>query len=127
MVISSLTDSGVIYLDGEKKIIGKSNSYSIMPWRNMFWDSIKYRILVVKLKRKSFNISIAIVYTPTTQCTEKEIEQFYRILDNAKAHYKLREVKVAIGDQNAKLGKEWDGQTVGVFKLGTRTNAVHDE
>lgn len=33
---------------------------------------------------KPFNIAIIVVYEPTVQCTEEEIETFYKSVDNTK-------------------------------------------
>lgn len=46
------------------------------------------RILLVKLKEEPFNIGIIVVYAPTAQGMEEEIDKFRRLLDNAKIQCK---------------------------------------
>ena len=43
------------------------------------------RNLLVKIQDTPFNISIIVVYAPTYDCNEEEIEMFYDNLDMAKA------------------------------------------
>lgn len=57
-----------------------------MAWKNVFWDTAKSDwILLVKLEVNLFNIAIIVIYAPTVQCTEEEIDNFYDALDNLKA------------------------------------------
>ena len=80
------------------------------------------KILIVKIASKPFNLVIVQVYAPTSTSPEDEIEKFYDDLDAA---YKLcgsQEMKIVMGDLNAKLGTEQDPlrEVVGRYGVGSR-------
>ncbi|XP_037803620.1 craniofacial development protein 2-like [Penaeus monodon] len=60
------------------------------------------------------------VYAPTTASSEEEIDEFYNTLEKAKTQCKSTDVTVIMGDLNAKVGNEAEGETVGKFGLGTQ-------
>lgn len=83
----------------------------------MIWDTAIYLIeFYLNWKRSCFNISIVNAYTLTEQSMVGEIDKFYCTLDNAKAQCKLQEITVVMGNLNAKVGNEWDGETVCKFE-----------
>ena len=79
---------------------------------------VSERIIMIKIKATPFNINIVQVYAPTTESTEEEIESFYHQLNETLAQCKSQEVKVVMGDLNAKVGSERRGTAVGPFGLG---------
>ena len=88
----------------------------------MGFHALSDRILIVKIASKPFNILIVRVYAPTSTSPEDEIEKFYDDLDAA---YKLcgsQEMKIVMGDLNAKVGTEPDPlrEVVGPYGLGNR-------
>ncbi|MGX9987587.1 reverse transcriptase domain-containing protein [Soonwooa purpurea] len=78
------------------------------------------RILIVKLRGTPFNIAIIVVYAPTAQSNDEEIDTFYTTLDNARAQLKSQEIIIVMGDLNAKVGSDTAGETTGKYGLGTR-------
>ena len=86
-----------------------------------FWQ-VSDRVLLVKLKGKPFNISIIVVYAPTSESTEDDIESFYDNLDTAKAHCKSHEIILVMGDLNAKVGKGQSNETTGKYGLGKQND-----
>ena len=76
------------------------------------------RVLLVKLQGKSFNISIIVVYTPTQNSNEEDIDEFYDMLENAKSFCKFQEIIIVMGDLNAKVGREQHSNIVGKHGLG---------
>lgn len=68
------------------------------------------RILLVKLKRKPFNISIIFVSALTAQ--RKKLIGF-------TAHWTMQEITIIMGNLNAKVGKEHSREIVDRFELGT--------
>ena len=71
-----------------------------------------------KLKGKQVDIAIIQAYAPTTASIEEEIDEFYDTLEKAKKQCKSADVTIIVGDLNAKVGNEPDGETVGKFGLG---------
>ena len=49
-----------------------------------YWQ-LSDRVVLVKVNGSPCNISIIIVYAPTGESTEEELEEFYECLENAKA------------------------------------------
>ncbi|XP_065066164.1 craniofacial development protein 2-like [Rhopilema esculentum] len=82
-----------------------------------YW-AISDRVILVKLKGQPFNISIIIVYAPPSESSEEEIVAFYNKLEEAKSHCKSQEIVVIMGDLNAKVGQEADGEVIGKHGLG---------
>ena len=80
------------------------------------------RVMLLKLKGIPFNLAIIMVYAPTTESSEEEIDNFYPTLDHAKAQCRSQEVVIIMGDLNAKVGKGEQGDMVGKFGLGNRND-----
>ena len=49
------------------------------------------------------------IYAPTADSTEEDIEDFYQQLEDTMANTGKKDVKVIIGDWNAKIGKDNEG------------------
>ena len=84
-----------------------------------YW-TVSDRVLLVKIQGNLFNITIIVVYAPTTGSTEEEIDAFYKTLEEAKSQCKPNEVNIIIGDLNARVDSETDGRTVGPHGTGER-------
>ena len=56
------------------------------------------------------NISIIMAYAPTRESTEEKLEEFDECLENPKAQCTAQELLIRMGDLNAKVGKEKEGQ-----------------
>ena len=72
----------------------------------------------MKIQGRSFNNSIIVVYAPTSDCNEEEIDMFYDNLDIAKAQCKSHKIIIVMGDLNAKVGSERGSDMVGKHGLG---------
>jgi hypothetical protein len=84
-----------------------------------YW-AVSTRVLMVKIQARPFNINIIQVYAPTEEHSEEEIEQFYVDLNSAIKACKSQEIKIVMGDLNAKVGKGASGYAVGPNGLGER-------
>ena len=73
-------------------------------------------IIIVKLFRKPFNLSIIQVYAPAS--SHEEIEAFYNDLDDAYKQCGSQEMVVVMGDLNTKVWTEQDPQKVVVEQHG---------
>ena len=82
-----------------------------------YWP-VNDRILVVKLSGKPFDIYIIQVYAPTSACTDEDIEKFYEDLEKTKNNLKSQDVKIIMGDFNAKVGSEKVLNVVGPYGIG---------
>jgi len=71
------------------------------------------RVLLVKLQGRPFNLSIIIVYAPTSESEEEEINKFYETVEKARSQCKSQEVIIIMGDLNAKVGCEQVGDVIG--------------
>ena len=76
--------------------------------------------MVIKLKGTPVNINIIQAYAPTSTSSEHDLETFYHHLDKATSICKTAEMKIVMGDFNAKIGEGRQNQTVGPHGLGTR-------
>ena len=88
----------------------------------MGFDALSDRILLVKIVRKPFDLVIVQVYAPTSTSPEDEIEKLYDDLDSAYKMCGSQEMKIVMGDLNAKVVTEQDPlpEVVGRYGLGSR-------
>ena len=85
-----------------------------------YW-TLSDRVLLVKIRGHTFNLAIIVVYAPTAESTEEEIDSFYEILEEAKSQCRTNEITI-MGDLNAKVGSGREGKTVGPHGLGERND-----
>ncbi len=98
-------------------LLGKEAAKAIIG----YWP-VSERIILVKLKAKPLNIALIQIYAPTTESTEEEVERFYEKLDAAMKQCKSQEIKIVMGDMNAKVGQGRYEDSVGSHGLGARKN-----
>ena len=82
-----------------------------------FW-CINDKVIVVKISGKPFDIGIIQCYAPTADKNMDEIESFYEDVEKAMKQLKTQDVKITMGDFNAKVGRERVDNTVGPFGIG---------
>lgn len=111
----------VIYSGGDKHkngvgIILNSQTASCM----MGYWAVSDRVMLVKIKGNHFNINIIQAYAPTADAEIEKVEEFYESLDRAYKQCKSSEIKIVMGDINAKIGKGRELNIVGEFGIGER-------
>ena len=84
------------------------------------WNGISDRVIVARLEGKPFDIGIIQAYAPTTTHDEEEVDNFYEDLDKAMKYLKSQDVKIVMGDFNAKVGSARKEDIVGPWGLGDR-------
>ncbi|XP_072041151.1 craniofacial development protein 2-like [Amphiura filiformis] len=116
-----INDFKMIYAGGDKheKGVGLMLDADMAKCVLGYW-TVSERVLLVKLQGQPFNISVIVVYAPTAESTEEEIDVFYDKLEEVKSQCKSDEIQLIMGDLNAKVGQGQDGKTVGKFGLGDR-------
>ena len=82
--------------------------------------TISDRVMVVKLRETPANINIIEAYAPTSASSDENLEDVYHDLDKAMSICKSSEMKIVMGDFNAKIGEGKNNQTVGPHRLGDR-------
>ena len=115
------TDEHVMIYPGHKHGVAVPLSKQVAKSMIGF-HALSDRILIVKIARKSFNLVIVQVYAPTSTGPEDKIEKFYDDLDAAYKMCGSQEMKIVMGDLNAKVGTEQDPlrEVVGRYGLGSR-------
>ena len=88
----------------------------------MRFHALSDRILIVKIASKPFHLVIVQVYASTSTSPEDEIEKFHDDLHAAYTMCGSQEIKIVMGDLNAKVGTEQDPlrEVVGRYELGSR-------
>ena len=86
--------------------------------------AITDRVMVTKLKGTPVNINIIEAYAPTSSSSssssEVDLHTFYEDLDKAMSICKNSEIKIVLGDFNAKIGEGRQDILVGPHGLGDR-------
>ena len=83
------------------------------------WN-VSDRIILIKIAGTPININVIQVYAPTTTHPDEEIEDLYEKLEEVKTQCKAHDINIIMGDINAKVGEQGDGQVSGNYGLGTR-------
>ena len=85
------------------------------------YEPISDRVLVVRLEAKPRNITLIQVYGPTTAATDEEMERFYQDLLQAVKQVPKGDMRLVMGDFNAKVGRRElsaMSSAVGLYGLG---------
>ena len=75
-------------------------------------------MISVHLQGKPFNITVILVYAPTSNTEEAEVERFYQDLQDILEPTPKKGVLFIIGDWNAKVGSQETPGVTGKFGLG---------
>ena len=84
------------------------------------WWPVSDRVVYMKIKGSPIDINIIQVYAPTTNHADDVVESFYQKVEEARSQAKPHEMKIIMGDLNAKVGRGREGDIVGNFGLGER-------
>lgn len=68
------------------------------------WRPISERILIARFKKKVRYVSIVQCYAPTEEASEEDKTNFYDQLEESFRSIKKQDIKIVMGDLNAKVG-----------------------
>jgi endonuclease/exonuclease/phosphatase family metal-dependent hydrolase len=84
---------------------------------------INERLCVMKIKGRFFHYSLINIHAPTKDTEEEAKDEFYEQLEQAYAACPSQDVKLVMGDANAKVGRKTVHQpTIGKHSLHESTN-----
>ena len=88
------------------------------------FQAINHRLCYIRIKGRFFNYSLICAHAPTeTTENEEEKDCFYDDLEQAYIKCPKHDVKIILGDMNAKIGKEWNLRAItGAHSLHESTN-----
>ena len=72
----------------------------------------------MRISGKPVNIRLIQAYVPTADKDVGEIDSFYEDMEKAIKQLKSQEIKITMGDFNAKIGNERIRKIVGFFGFG---------
>ena len=112
--------SGMITLATKEKIIYSGHAeenhdhtlgVAIMMTENaakslMEWEPVSERIITARFNSKGRKLTLIQCYAPTNNAEEKDKEEFYKLLQATVDKAPNRDIKILMGDLNAKIGKE---------------------
>jgi hypothetical protein len=81
--------------------------------------AVDERICVLRIKTKFHNLSFINVHAPTEEKEEIEKEAFYQQVEEVYDSCPSNDIKVVLGDMNAKVGKE------GIYQGLTDRHSLH--
>lgn len=81
---------------------------------------VNERLATIRIKAKYFNISFICAHAPTEEKDDATKEEFYERLDEVFERCPRHDVKVVLGDFNAKVGKE------GIFGPAVGNHSLHE-
>ena len=78
------------------------------------------RVIAAKFNTWTFEMYVVQVYAPTSTADQDDIDQFYHDLDKALEMSKSREIKIVMGDLDAKVSKGAEGLSLVNTEMGER-------
>ena len=72
-------------------------------------------------------MTIILVYAPTADSTDEEIDTFYETLDIAKKQSGSQDVRIITGDLNAKVGQQQNDDKGIVGRFGSEKRSERGE
>ena len=91
------------------------------------YSPVNDRILKVRLHAKPHNVSIIQCYAPTSTASNEEMKTFYNTLQETIDSIPSRDVKLLMGDFNAKVGSQNISNSIyGKFGLGHQNDNGED-
>ena len=73
------------------------------------WKAINSRLLLARFKSRQCNLSFIVCYAPTNDSLEEVKDAFYEELQSVIDEIPERDMRVVIGDMNAKVGRDNQG------------------
>ena len=73
------------------------------------YNPISSRLMAARFSATPFNITVIQAYAPTADSSEEDVEQFYEDLEKTLEEVPKRDIKVLMGDWNAKIGTDEKG------------------
>ncbi|XP_065063517.1 craniofacial development protein 2-like [Rhopilema esculentum] len=104
------------YSHGTALILAKEAANALIGY-----SPIPDRILKVCIRAKPYNLSIVQCYAPTGAASDEDLEEFYSQLQETLDAIPSRDIKIVMGDMNAKVGTANTAtSTYGTCGLGIR-------
>ena len=82
------------------------------------WEPVSPRIIKARFHSKARNITIIQCYAPTNAASDTEKENFYELLQHHFTKSHKRDIKILMGDLNAKVGCDNKGNELVMGKFG---------
>eukprot|EP00794_Sanderia_malayensis_P005102 gene5102-5748_t len=115
-VIYSGKEQGDGYNHGVGIILNKLVSKTVLGY-----NPVNDGIITVRSKAHPYNVTVIQFYSPTSDATEVEVEAFYDILQETLDSIPNRDIKILMGDANAKIGRTvCASATHGKYGLGEK-------
>lgn len=86
------------------------------------YNPVSDRIISIRIQGKPINISIIMVYAPTSAAEIEELEDFYDKVQEVLDEIPKGDILYILGDWNAKVGKQPTQSVTGEFGLGERND-----
>ena len=120
------SDDQWIYYCGQESL--RRNGVAIMVNKRVRNALLGYnlkndRMISVHFQGKPFNITVILVYAPTSNAEEAEVEWFYEDLQDLLELTPKKDVLFITGDWNAKVGSQETPGVTGKFGLGVQNEA----
>lgn len=88
------------------------------------YNQVNDRIIAARFNGQPMHFTVIQVYAPTSSSSDEEIDEFYRQLEETMASVNRKDVKIVIGDWNAKVGDDNSGteMVMGRYGYGERND-----
>ena len=88
------------------------------------YTPVSERVMTARLHSKHINISVTVVYAPTEDAENSMKDAFYRELNDVQSGLPAHDIKLVLGDFNARVGRDTDAHpgVIGKHSYHTESN-----
>ena len=81
-------------------------------------------MIAARFRGDPFNPTVIQAYAPTADSTDEEVEEFYEQVEEGLQYAHKRDIRIVMGDWNAKIGKDNTGweEEMGAYGIGERND-----
>jgi hypothetical protein len=88
------------------------------------YTPVSERVMTARLHSKHINISVTVVYAPTEDAESNTKDAFYRELNDVQSGLPVHDIKLVLGDFNARVGRDYNAHpgVIGKNSYPTESN-----
>ena len=104
-ILYSGKEEGSSHEEGVAIMVAKETRAALLEW-----NAVSSRIITARFKAAARNVTVICIYAPTNLATPEAKDEFYAQLQSVITNTPRRDIKILLGDANAKIGSDNKGR-----------------